>query len=234
MDSNAKATIVAAVIGGVFLCFATVIGLFSPLSSRLWDRFLATATFTPSPTNTLTATPAATLTPTTVPTETPNPSLVFLVYNNYEQNQDLYVDGVLKAAVDIGAYATFRLERGQHLLQNCVRGKNPQVNATDCVGRTYVVQDDPFFWELTGNQPPHGNATFIVRNISKLNIDFYVDGKQIASIDRATYIVAPLAPGIHILQACPRGFTPTANPDNCGSASRFDVETAVQSWTIHD
>lgn len=237
MLSNERATVLAAAIGGICLFAAAVIGLFSPVTARLMDRFLApteTPIPTSTPTPTATSTPLPTATPLIPPTETPNPSVVFLVYNNYEGDQDLYIDGKLEAAVDTGGYATTRVQRGSHILTNCTRGKNPQVNPTDCVARTFVIQEDPFFWELPGNKTPNGDATFIIRNISSIDIDFFVEGKLTVSLDRASYTILPMAPRVHQFQACPRGLNPVANPDNCGPLSRFDVENAVQSWTIHD
>lgn len=235
MLSNERATIIAAAIGGICVFLAALIGLFTPVVSRVTERFLVTPTETPLPTATATLTPTETPTPLTPPTETPNPSIVFLVFNNFETDQDLYVDGKLEAAVDSGSYATTRVLRGSHILTNCARGKNPQVNPESCLARTYVVQDDPFFWELTGNTPPpNKQVIFLIRNISSLDIDFFVDGAYTRSVNRATYHELSLTQGQHSFQACPRGFNPVANPNNCGPLSRFDLETAVQSWTIHD
>lgn len=231
MDTNAKASVIAAAIGGICIFLAAVIGLFTPVVSRLSERLLA-PTETPLPTNTWT--PAPTWTPEVPPTETASPSVVFLVYNNFENHQDLYVDGQLEAAVDSGSYATFRTLRGSHLLTSCARGKNPQVNPESCIGRTYVIQEDPFFWEMTGNKTPQGDATFIVRDISAVDVDFFIDDKLTTSVDRATYVVLKVPVGVRTFQACPRGLNPVANPTNCGPLSRFDVENAIQSWTIHD
>jgi hypothetical protein len=228
MLSNERATVIAAAIGGVCICLAAVIGLFSPLTTRLMDRFLLTATPLPSPTS------PPTNTPEIPPTETPNPSLVFIVYNNFEQDQDLYVDGKLEAAVDTGGYSTFRTLRGSHILTTCARGKNPTVNPDSCLGRTFVVQEDPFFWEIPGNQAAVGDATLLVRNISSIDIDFFVDGKLTTLVDRARYVVLAVPSGVHELQACPRGNNPIANPDICGPPSQFATEDAIQSWTIHD
>jgi hypothetical protein len=231
MLSNERATVIAAAIGGICIFLAAVIGLFTPVISRLSERILS-PTETPLPTATWTPSPSPT--PLVPPTETPNPSVVFLVYNNFENPQDLYVDGQLEAAVDSGSYATFRTQRGSHLLTSCARGKNPQVNPESCIGRTFVVQEDPFFWEMTGNKIPEGDATLIVRDISSIDVDFFIDDKLTTSVDRGTYIVLKVPVGVRSFQACPRGLNPQANPKNCGLVSRYDLENAIQSWTIHD
>ncbi len=232
--SNERATIIAAAIGGICLFLAAVIGLFTPVVTRLSERMLA-PTETPLPTAPPPPSPAATSTPIAPPTETPNPNIVIVVYNNFENDQDLYVDGDLKAAVDSGSYATATVTRGSHVLTNCARGKNPQVNPENCVGRTYTVDQDPFFWELPGNvTPTQANALFLIRNISSIDIDFFIDGKLSASVDRNRYVELNVLVGVHNFQACPRGMNPLADSASCGTLSRFDIENAVQSWTIRD
>lgn len=234
MLSNERATVIAAAIGGICIFAAAVIGLFSPLTARLMERLIPPLTATPNPTATLTPVPTGTNTPVIPPTETPNPSVVFLVYNNFEFDQDLYIDGKLEAAVDSGNYATLKTARGSHVLTNCARGKNPSVNPDSCIARAWVVQEDPFLWEIPGNKPTEGDTTLIVRNISSIDTDFFIDGKLTTKLDRARYIVLALAAGVHEFQSCPRGMNPTANPGNCGPPSRFNVANAIQSWTLHD
>ncbi len=241
MSSNERATIIAAAIGGICVFLAALIGLFTPVVTRISERFLAPPTDAPIPTSVTTLAPPAALAPTatrvppTSPAETPEPILVFVVYNNFEADQDLYIDGKLEAAVDMGSYATTRVTRGSHILTSCARGKNPQVNPESCLARTYTILDNPFFWELSGNTPPqNGKVIFLLRNISSMDIDFFVDGAFMTTLDRARYAELMLEPGVHSLQACPHTYTPTANPDNCGPLNRFDIQTAVYAWTIHD
>lgn len=241
MDSNSKATVIAALIGGLFVCAAAFIGLFTPITSRLAEAlFNANPTPTqaalvqPVAPTTISQTSAPTQTvPSTQPTAPAAPPLTLIVINDLPFAQTIYLNGVMSGYVETGAYVTFSYARGKFLLQNCPNGMNPQEHLTSCGTHQEDVQTDPYIWYMEGSAPPSDSqVTFIARNITQTPYDLFVDNKFDTSLDPAKYIIQRLPQGAHTLQSCLRSTTPQTSPSTCLPAQNVNLQVAVFPFDI--
>lgn len=239
MDSNAKATVIAAIIGGLFVCGAAFISLFSPLTGKLVEVI-----FNRNPTATIAAVviqPTPTLSSQTTTPSTPPPSqtiapsappVTIIILNDLPLAQTIYINGLISANVEAGNYVTFSYARGKYLLQNCPGGMNPQEHLTDCGSRTEDVQSDPFIWYIKGSVTPDTDVIFIARNLTQLPYDLFVDNKSNTSLDPSKFTIQHLPRGKHTLQACIRGSAPQNNSSTCLAAQTLDLEFAVMPFDI--
>lgn len=226
MDSNARATVIAAIIGGFCVCGAAFISLFTPLTGKLVDTvFNNNPTTLPSPVVARSAVPPQTTAPSA-------PPLTVIVINDSPLLQSIFIDGRVSGGVDTGRYVTFSYPRGKYLLQNCPSGMNPQEHLTSCGSQTQDVETDPFIWYIQGNVTPDTDVTLIARNITQYSYDLFVDNKLETSLDPSRYVIQRLPRGAHTLRACLRGATPSNNPDSCLAASRVDLQVAVFPFDI--
>lgn len=239
MDSNAKATVIAALIGGLFVCGAAFIGLFTPLTSRIAEGLfnpnptppvsIVAPAVTPTSVSSVASSPAATVALPTVPAA---PPLTMIVINDLPLAQSIFINGVPSGYVETGGYVTFSYARGKFLLQNCPNGMNPQEHLSSCGSHDEDVQVDPYLWYLEGSAPAADEVTFIARNIAQLSYDLFVDGKFYTSLDPTKYVIQRLPKGAHALQACVRGLTPQDNPSNCLPAQRVNLDVAVFPFDV--
>jgi hypothetical protein len=252
MDMKEKAVIIAALIGGLCTCTATVVASYSPVAGKLLDRFLGAATpltpivvslATPIPTPVVqsSATPIptpvvaspATRIPTPVAAATGIPQVTFILVDNYA-DEDFFIDSKFTTAIDGGEYLVFQIPPGNHQLSDCPRGKNPQDQPQECTTKLVSVEQDPFNWEIGGEITPTADASFILINNSHNDLDFFVDDQLTRSVDSGKYVVLPITRGTHKLQSCPRNLNPADNPDQCGVPEEKDIETASFLWPMVD
>ncbi|MBI4672255.1 MAG: hypothetical protein HY741_11400 [Chloroflexi bacterium] len=233
MDSNAKATIIAAVIGGICVCLAAFISLFSPITSQVAERFLAAPSA--PPTIVLSSVTAAAPTGAAQTSNAPQADwLTFILVNNLPFTQDIYSNGTYAFSILSGSYQTLRWPRGKWTLQNCPNGMNPRDFAPNCQTRDLDFQQDPFLYVLEGRATPETEATFIVRNISQHDADLYVDGKFTTGVNASNFAVLRLARGEHTFEWCLRGIKPPNPAPACRAPERAAVEVAVFTFDITD
>lgn len=80
---------------------------------------------------------------------TPRGLVVLILENISKISSDFFVDGGFVAALEPGQYVILRISRGAHTFQACLRGENPNLEASNCGDSTSVdAQTAVFSWAI--------------------------------------------------------------------------------------
>ncbi|HZQ10619.1 MAG TPA: hypothetical protein VFD70_28830 [Anaerolineae bacterium] len=199
---------------------------------------VVTATLPPA-TNTQVALAPATFAPTEIsptltsqlPTPTQDTRIKFLLVNNFDKNQDFYIDGILATAINSGTYKPLRVTPGTHELKNCLLGSDASV-AENCFTQKANVTDNPYLWEIRGDAPRSGDVILLVLNESALDQDIFIDNSMFGTVPAGDYTANRVPAGTHFLQPCGKGQTPASSANACGARQEVNWQRPIESFTI--
>lgn len=161
-------------------------------------------------------------------------AITFVLANNFERDQDFYIDGCLAAQIDSGKYTTFRiLPHKTRELKNCLRGANPN-SANDCNIATRLVSQDPYDWVISGRAPANGQITLLVLNQSESPKDIFLDTLSFPklTIVQNSVRVIPLENQRHTVRACQRGATPLMEAEQCLERIELEPSNPILFYVI--
>ncbi len=242
-DSKNRTPIITAAIAALGAVLVALIGVLpNLLSSRAAPTppavIVVTATLPPA-TNTPVALATATVVPTEIsstvtsqlPTPTPDTRIKFLLVNNFEKNQDFYIDGILATAINSGTYKPLRVPPGPHELKNCLLGSDASV-AENCFTQKANVADNPSLWEIRGDAKRSGDVILLVLNQSALDQDIFIDNSMFGTVAAGDFTANRVPAGTHFLQPCGKGLTPASGATACGARQEVNWQKPIESFTI--
>jgi hypothetical protein len=190
---------------------------------------IATATTPPAATTAALGQPGATL---AGPSPTTDTRITFLLLNNFDKNQDFYIDSNLAISVNSGQYQTLHVQPGSHELKNCLLGSDPTVK-DNCFAQTANVNQNPYLWQIDGNAPVTDQPILVVLNQANSPQDVFVDNSNAGTVSAHDFMAIRVPVGSHSLQPCTAGNTPASNPNACGAFTGLDAHHPVISFTIN-
>lgn len=105
-------------------------------------------------------------------------SVNYIVANNSQRNDDVFIDGEFAAGIDSGSWLAFRVSRSPHLFQNCARDKTPQENPEARTSHRVDAQINPSYLVIPGGTVPMPKGVVLILvNPTSSNQDFFLDGK---------------------------------------------------------
>lgn len=250
MKGIEKTTVIVALVSGIFVLLAAIVGLFNPIAARLADRFLSVPTATALPTATMTLTPlpsaTATSTLTPVPSATPVPTRIptlftpqgnaiqFILANNDTVAHSFYLDGFFATDISSGAVLIFAAPGGTHQLEACPQDENPVANPKDCSSERYDLTENPFDWTITGDAQPDPQVTLVLMNVSSDAQTIYVDGALARALQPNQSYIMNVSPGKHSVQNCSGDIPPGQVDASCNDPDNQDWQAAVEFWKVGD